>query len=119
TYAVGPGAQRSRTPDLELWCADRSRITEVHLRSNAFCSSGGTCVTTRGSLRKLVRELGPNASVQTRTECMTGGGGCSAVVASYGRNQVALRSENCPTFMTLRGIGPGCVAAEVLIYRQP
>jgi hypothetical protein len=115
-YAVSAAAKRTRTPDLLLFCGNKATISEVHLRSSAFCSTGGICVDTVGSLRGFAAELGRKASVQTHAEC--GIRGCSIVVARYGKVEVALRSANCPNFTRLAAISRACTASEVLIYRQ-
>jgi hypothetical protein len=116
-YAVSPAAQRSRKADLHLYCGDSTHITEAHLASSAFCSTGGTCIATPGSLRRFVAELNEAASVQTGMECIDGRTGCSTVEASFGRIQVSVRSSNCRSFASLTAIGPQCAAGDVLIYR--
>jgi len=116
-YAVNPTARRTHVPDLLLFCGNTSTISEVHLRSSAFCSSGGVCVGTKGSLRAFAHELDGKASVQTHQEC--GAGGCSIVAATFGPVHVALRSSNCRTYTRLSQISSSCTASEVLIYRQP
>ena len=116
-YAVSPAARTARRADLELYCGDKQHITEVHLASSAFCSSGGTCIGTPGSLRRFAAELKASASIQHDMECPGGGNGCTTVEASFGRVQVSVRSSNCRTFVSLAAIGASCAAADVLIYR--
>src|SRR5690348_5610116 len=92
-YAVSGKAKRSRKPDLLLFCGNQSRVLEAHFRSSVFCSTHGTCVAKAGSLRKFVRELGQNASLQRHSECGTGTR--NVVAARYGPTHAAVRSDNC------------------------
>ena len=117
-YAVSPTAQKSRTADLQLYCGDKPQITETHFASSAFCSAGGTCVGTPGSLRKFAAELKAAAKVVPDMECVSGGGSCTSVYAAYGPIQVEIRSANCRNFASVAAIGPQCVAADVLIYLE-
>jgi hypothetical protein len=117
-YAVSPGAKKARKADLELYCGDEAEITEAHLGSSAFCSTGGTCVGSPGSMQKFVAELKRAATVIPNTECIDGTSGCTSVAAILGRTQVSIRSSNCPRFKSLAAIGPGCVAGDVLIYLE-
>ena len=117
-YAVSPTAQKSKKADLELYCGDKGEITEAHFASNAFCSSGGTCVGAPGSLRKFAAELKAKALVVPGTECIAGGETCTSIEASFGRTQVSVRSNNCRKFSSVAAIGADCVAADVMIYRE-
>jgi hypothetical protein len=117
-YAVSPAAQQTRKPDLELYCGEKPRIFEAHFGSSAFCSTGGTCVGTPGSLRRFAAELKSAAQAVPGMECATGTGLCTSLYAVFGLVNVEIGSSNCRTFKSLRAIGPQCVASSVLIYRE-
>ena len=117
-YAVSPPAQKARKADLQLFCGDKPQITEAHFASSAFCSSGGTCIGTPGSLRKFAAELRSKAVVVPGTECIEGGETCTSIEASFGRTQVSVRSSNCRKFSSVAAIGADCVAGDVMIYRE-
>jgi hypothetical protein len=117
-YAVSADAQKAGKPDLELYCGEKSRIFEAHFASSAFCSTGGTCVGTPGSLRKFAAELKGSAQAVPGADCISGTGSCSALAAVFGLVNVAINSSNCRTFASLAAIGPQCVASDVMIYRE-
>jgi hypothetical protein len=117
-YAVGTAARQARTADVHLFCGDKPQITEARLAGSSFCSTGGTCVATPGSLKKFAAELKTRASVLADSECVDGSAGCSTVEASFGRIQVSVRSSNCRKFASLAAIGTKCVASDVLLYRM-
>jgi hypothetical protein len=117
-YAVSSEAQQARRPDLELYCGEKPQIFETHLASSAFCSTGGTCVGTPGSLKRFAAELKGSAQAVQGMECITGGGTCTSLYAVFGLVNVEIGSANCRTFRSLTAIGPQCVASSVLIYRE-
>lgn len=117
-YAVGPAAKETRKPDLELYCGEKPQIFEAHFGSSAFCSTGGTCVGTPGSLRKFAAELKSAAQAVPGMECVTGTGLCTSLYAVFGLVNVEIGSSNCRTFKSIAAIGPKCVASSVLIYRE-
>jgi hypothetical protein len=117
-YAVSPDAQQARRPDLELYCGEKPQIFEAHFGSSAFCSTGGTCVGTPGSLRKFAAELKSAAQAVPGMECVTGTGLCTSLYAVFGLVNVEIASANCRNFRSVSAIGPQCVASSVLIYRE-
>jgi hypothetical protein len=117
-FAVGADAQKAGKPDLELYCGEKARIYETHFASSAFCSTGGTCVGTPGSLRKFAAELKGAAQAVQGADCISGGGTCSSLSAVFGLVNVAINSANCRTFASLTAIGPQCIASDVMIYRE-
>ena len=117
-FAVSADAQKAQRPDLELYCGEKPRIFEAHFASSAFCSTGGTCVGTPGSLRRFAAELKGSVQAVPGTDCISGSGTCSSLYAVFGLVNVAINSSNCRTFASLASIGPQCVASDVMIYRE-
>src|SRR4051812_40829100 len=117
-YAVSPEAQKAHRADVELYCGEKSRIYEVHFASGAFCSTGGTCLGTPGSLRKLAAELKSAGEAVQGMDCPTGSGKCTSLYGIYDLTNVEVTSANCPRYKSLAAIGPQCVASTVLIYRE-
>jgi hypothetical protein len=117
-YAVSPGAQQTRKPDLELYCGEKASIFEAHFASSAFCSTGGTCVGTPGSLKRFAAELKSHGEAVQGMECVTGAGSCTSLFGVFGLVNVEISSANCRTYKSLAAIGPQCIATNVLIYRE-
>ena len=69
-WAVSPEAQKAHKADLELYCGEKSRIYEVHFASSAFCSAGGTCIGTPGSLKKFAAELKSAGEAVQGMDCL-------------------------------------------------
>lgn len=114
-YSVSAAANRNKKPDLlAVYCKPSDDVVEIHLRSNAFCTTSNICIGTPESLKRLVAAMGTTARL-SRGECLSGGGGCSIVTRADRHVVTELRSANCRTFASLR-IPTRCVAAEVLVY---
>jgi hypothetical protein len=117
-YAVSADAQKARKPDVELYCGEKPKIFEAHFNSSAFCSTGGTCVGTPGSLKRFAAELKGAAEAVQGMDCVSGTGKCTSLYAVFGLVNVEIGSANCRTFKSLAAIGPQCVASAVMIYRE-
>jgi len=117
-WAVSPEAQKAHKADVELYCGEKSRIFEVHFASGAFCSAGGTCIGTPGSLKKFAAELKSAGQAVQGMDCPSGSGKCTSLYGIYDLTNVEVTSANCPTYKSLAAIGAQCVASTVLIYRE-
>ena len=117
-WAVSPEAQKAHKPDVELYCGEKPRIYEVHFASGAFCSSGGTCIGTPGSLKKFAAELKSAGEAVQGMDCLSGSGKCTSLYGIYDLTNVEVTSANCPRYASLAAIGAQCVASTVLIYRE-
>ena len=117
-WAVSPDAQKAHKADLELYCGEKPRIYEVHFASGAFCSAGGTCIGTPGSLKKFAAELKAPGRPCRAWTASSGSGKCTSLYGIYDLTNVEITSANCPRYKSLAAIGAQCVASTVLIYRE-
>ena len=118
-YAVSPGAQKARKADLSCTAARSATSPRLHFASSAFCSTGGTCVGTAGSLKRFAAELKSAGQVVQGMECLGGAGNrarrCTGSSACGRRDQLGQLPRRTRAWPRS---ARSASRATVLIYRR-
>ena len=114
-----PEAQKAHKADVELYCGEKPRITEVHFASSAFCSCRRHVHRHAGQPQKFAAELKAAGRPCRAWTASSGSGKCTSLYGIYDLTNVEITLGQLPRrYTSLAAIGPQCVASTVLIYRE-